>query len=83
MLLVLLLGDSGVGKTNLRSSFTHNEFNVNSRSTIGVDFATKYIVIIFNYKLRTIKIDNNAIKAQIWDTAGQEQFRAITSAYVI
>lgn len=67
---VVLIGDSGVGKSNLLSRFTRNEFNLESRSTIGVEFAT-----------RSITVDGKTIKAQIWDTAGQERYRAITSAY--
>lgn len=67
---VVLIGDSGVGKSNLLSRFTRNEFCLESKSTIGVEFAT-----------RTIEVDTNTIKAQIWDTAGQERYRAITSAY--
>ncbi|CAA7014882.1 unnamed protein product [Microthlaspi erraticum] len=67
---VVLIGDSGVGKSNLLSRFTKNEFNLESKSTIGVEFAT-----------RTLKVDGKVVKAQIWDTAGQERYRAITSAY--
>jgi len=67
---VVLIGDSGVGKSNLLSRFTRNEFNLDSKSTIGVEFAT-----------RSLSIDDKTIKAQIWDTAGQERYRAITSAY--
>lgn len=67
---VVLIGDSGVGKSNLLSRFTRNEFSLESRSTIGVEFAT-----------RSIQVDGKTIKAQIWDTAGQERYRAITSAY--
>ncbi|XP_020354400.1 ras-related protein Rab-11B-like [Oncorhynchus nerka] len=67
---VVLIGDSGVGKSNLLSRFTRNEFNLESKSTIGVEFAT-----------RSIQVDGKMIKAQIWDTAGQERYRAITSAY--
>ena len=67
---VVLIGDSGVGKSNLLSRFTRNEFNLESKSTIGVEFATKSIVA-----------EGKTIKAQIWDTAGQERYRAITSAY--
>jgi len=67
---VVLIGDSGVGKSNLLSRFTRNEFCLESKSTIGVEFAT-----------RSIKVDGKTIKAQIWDTAGQERYRAITSAY--
>ena len=66
---VVLIGDSGVGKSNLLSRFTRNEFNLESKSTIGVEFAT-----------RSIQVDGKTIKAQIWDTAGQERYRAITSA---
>ncbi|KAN0075507.1 Ras family domain containing protein [Tylopilus felleus] len=67
---VVLIGDSGVGKSNLLSRFTRNEFNLDSKSTIGVEFAT-----------RSINVDGKTVKAQIWDTAGQERYRAITSAY--
>jgi small GTP-binding protein len=67
--LVVLIGDSGVGKSNLLSRFTRDEFNPESKSTIGVEFAT-----------RSLKIEDKTIKAQIWDTAGQERYRAITSA---
>uniref|UniRef100_A0A8C5E2H0 Ras-related protein Rab-11A-like n=1 Tax=Gouania willdenowi TaxID=441366 RepID=A0A8C5E2H0_GOUWI len=69
-LLFVLIGDSGVGKSNLLSRFTRNEFNLESKSTIGVEFAT-----------RSIQVEGKTIKAQIWDTAGQERYRAITSAY--
>ncbi|XP_058095528.1 ras-related protein RIC2-like [Magnolia sinica] len=67
---VVLIGDSGVGKSNLLSRFTRNEFSLESKSTIGVEFAT-----------RSLNVDGKVIKAQIWDTAGQERYRAITSAY--
>lgn len=67
---VVLIGDSGVGKSNLLSRFTRDEFNLESKSTIGVEFATK-----------SIHVEGKIIKAQIWDTAGQERYRAITSAY--
>jgi len=67
---IVLIGDSGVGKSNLLSRFTRNEFNLESKSTIGVEFATK-----------SIQVEGKTIKAQIWDTAGQERYRAITSAY--
>ena len=66
----MLIGDSGVGKSNLLSRFTRNEFNLESKSTIGVEFAT-----------RSVQVDGKSIKAQIWDTAGQERYRAITTAY--
>lgn len=67
---IVLIGDSGVGKSNILSRFTRNEFSVESKSTIGVEFAT-----------RSIEIEKKVVKAQIWDTAGQERYRAITSAY--
>uniref|UniRef100_A0A914PZS8 Ras-related protein Rab-25 n=1 Tax=Panagrolaimus davidi TaxID=227884 RepID=A0A914PZS8_9BILA len=65
-----MIGDSGVGKSNLLSRFTSNEFDLSSKTTIGVEFATK-----------TIQFDDKKIKAQIWDTAGQERYRAVTAAY--
>ncbi|XP_076868673.1 ras-related protein Rab-25b [Brachyhypopomus gauderio] len=67
---VVLIGESGVGKSNLLSRFTKNEFNHDSRTTIGVEFST-----------RTMELNGLTIKAQIWDTAGLERYRAITSAY--
>ncbi|XP_016391803.1 ras-related protein Rab-25-like, partial [Sinocyclocheilus rhinocerous] len=69
-LAVVLIGESGVGKSNLLSRFTKNEFNHDSRTTIGVEFST-----------RTVQLNGLTIKAQIWDTAGLERYRAITSAY--
>ncbi|KAK6475030.1 ras-related protein Rab-11A [Huso huso] len=63
---VVLIGDSGVGKSNLLSRFTRNEFNLESKSTIGVEFAT-----------RSIQVDGKTIKAQIWDTAGQETYSVV------
>ncbi|KCZ76008.1 hypothetical protein H311_03002 [Anncaliia algerae PRA109] len=67
---IVLVGDSGVGKTNLLSRLTKQEFSATLPSTIGVEFATV-----------TFKMDEDNVKAQIWDTAGQERYRAITSAY--
>eukprot|EP01117_Protostelium_nocturnum_P002002 TRINITY_DN12653_c0_g1_i1.p1 TRINITY_DN12653_c0_g1~~TRINITY_DN12653_c0_g1_i1.p1 ORF type:complete len:213 (+),score=61.60 TRINITY_DN12653_c0_g1_i1:144-782(+) len=67
---IVLIGDSGVGKSNLLSRFSRNEFNLETKSTIGVEFAT-----------RSIRTEGKTIKAQTWDTAGQERYRAITSAY--
>lgn len=67
---MVLIGDSGVGKSSLLSRFTRNEFNLESKSTIGVEFAT-----------RSIEVDGKTIKAQIWDTAGQERFHTITTSY--
>lgn len=67
---VVLIGDSAVGKSNLLSRFARNEFDTNSKATIGVEFQTQ-----------VVDIDGKEVKAQIWDTAGQERFRAVTSAY--
>ena len=66
----VIIGDSGVGKSNLLSRFTKDEFSKDSKSTIGVEFAT-----------RQIQHDGKTIEAQVWDTAGQERYRAITAAY--
>ena len=62
MFKVVLIGDSAVGKSQLLARFARNEFNVDSKATIGVEFQTK-----------TLVIDQKAVKAQIWDTAGQER----------
>ncbi|XP_048426541.1 ras-related protein RABA4d [Pyrus x bretschneideri] len=67
---VVLIGDSAVGKTQLLARFARNEFSVDSKATIGVEFQTK-----------TLVLDQKTVKAQIWDTAGQERYRAVTSAY--
>lgn len=67
---VVLIGDSAVGKSQLLARFARNEFSLESKATIGVEFQTK-----------TLTIDHKMIKAQIWDTAGQERYRAVTSAY--
>lgn len=70
VLKVVLIGDSAVGKSQLLARFARNEFSLDSKATIGVEFQTK-----------TLLIDHKTIKAQIWDTAGQERYRAVTSAY--
>ncbi|XP_034918798.1 ras-related protein RABA4d [Populus alba] len=67
---IVLIGDSAVGKSQLLARFARNEFTVDSKATIGVEFQTK-----------TLAIHNKTVKAQIWDTAGQERYRAVTSAY--
>jgi len=68
---IVLVGDSGVGKSNLLSRFTKNVFTLDEKSTIGVEFATRIISME----------DGKNIKMQVWDTAGQERYRAITKAY--
>ncbi|KAG2542847.1 ras-related protein Rab11D-like [Panicum virgatum] len=67
---VVLIGDSAVGKSQILARFARNEFSLDSKATIGVEFQT-----------RTLVIDHRSVKAQIWDTAGQERYRAVTSAY--
>jgi Ras-related protein Rab-1A len=67
---LLLIGDSGVGKSSLLTRFTESVFSDSYMSTIGVDF-----------KIQTLMIDDKIVKLQIWDTAGQERFRTITSSY--
>lgn len=67
---IILIGDSGVGKTSLMTRFTDKEYYESMSSTIGVDF-----------KIKTITIEKSRVKLQIWDTAGQERFRAVVSNY--
>jgi Ras-related protein Rab-1A len=67
---LLLIGDSGVGKSCLLLRFADDTYTESYISTIGVDF-----------KIRTVTIDGKMVKLQIWDTAGQERFRTITASY--
>ena len=67
---ILIIGDSGVGKSCLLLRFADDSFNESHMSSIGVDF-----------KIKTIEIEGKIIKLQIWDTAGQERFRTIISSY--
>ena len=67
---IIVVGDSGVGKTNLINRFASDKFDTNSKATIGVEFVYK-----------TLKINKEVIKVEVWDTAGQERYRAITSSY--
>ncbi|KAI3716949.1 hypothetical protein L1987_68195 [Smallanthus sonchifolius] len=67
---VVMIGDSGVGKSNLLSRFSKNKFSLDSRSTIRVEFAT-----------RSIQVEDKVTKSQIWDTVGHDIYQAIMSAY--
>ena len=67
---LLIIGDSGVGKSCILLRFVDDQFTPSFITTIGIDF-----------KIKTIEIDGKQIKLQIWDTAGQERFRTITTAY--
>ena len=67
---ILIIGESGVGKTCLLLRFTEDSFTTTFLTTIGIDF-----------KIKIINLENKLIKLQIWDTAGQERFRTITKTY--
>ena len=67
---VVIVGDSGVGKTNLIGRYLKNEYRQDTKATVGVEFGEK------KYDISGLKI-----KAQLWDTAGQERYKAITSMY--
>ena len=67
---VVLIGDSGVGKTNILSRYVRDEFSIETKSTVGVEFGSKIV-----------KSNSINIKVQIWDTAGQERYKSITNAY--
>lgn len=64
---MVVVGDSGVGKTNLLGRFVHDTFDFASKSTIGLDLSMKNMVI-----------KEKRVRVQIWDTAGQERYRSIT-----
>ena len=67
---LLIIGDSGVGKSSILMQYIDSVYADNYISTIGVDF-----------KIKTIELDGKQIKLQVWDTAGQERFRTIISSY--
>ncbi|KAG0725155.1 Ras-related protein Rab-18 [Chionoecetes opilio] len=67
---ILIIGESGVGKSSLLLRFTDDTFDIEQSATIGVDF-----------KVKTVTVDGNTVKLAIWDTAGQERFRTLTPSY--
>jgi small GTP-binding protein len=67
---IVIIGDSGVGKSNIMSRYLKDEFSIETKTTVGVEFGAKHI-----------EINGMNIKAQIWDTAGQERYKSITNAY--
>ena len=67
---VVIVGDSGVGKTNLVRRFATNTFNKESKATVGVEFLSKSYIV-----------NDRVFKIELWDTAGQERYKSITSAY--
>ena len=69
---VLILGDSFVGKTNMLKRFLNDEFDMNTKETVGVEFGSKNFIL---------GEKEDIVKAQIWDTAGQERYRSVTKAY--
>ena len=67
---IIIIGDAGVGKSNILTRYVKNEFDSSKQPTVGVEFSSK-----------KIKVDNKSIKLQIWDTAGQEKFKAVSKQY--
>jgi len=70
LLKVIILGDSGVGKTCLLNQFINRKFDTRYKATIGADFMTK-----------ELEIDGTIVTLQIWDTAGQERFQSLGTAF--
>lgn len=66
----IMVGDSGVGKSNISSRFIKNQFDIESKTTLGVEFFTKDVII-----------NHTNIKVQLWDTAGQERYKSIVTSY--
>lgn len=67
---LIIIGDSGVGKSSILTRYTRNEFSQETKTTIGVELSTSLI-----------NVDEKKLKVAIWDTAGQERFRAATNLY--
>jgi len=67
---VVVVGDSGCGKTSLMHQLVSNEFSKGYKATIGADFETK-----------TILVDNKSVSLQVWDTAGQERFQSLVESF--
>jgi len=70
LLKIIVLGESGVGKTSLLVRYVDNKFNINTKSTIGADFLSKLI-----------EVDDQPVTLQIWDTAGQERFQGLGTTF--
>lgn len=70
LLKVIILGDSGVGKTSLMNQYVNKKFSTQYKATIGADFLTK-----------EVQVDDRLVTMQIWDTAGQERFQSLGVAF--
>lgn len=70
LLKVIILGDSGVGKTSLMNQYVQRKFSKEYKATIGADFLTK-----------ELQLDDKLVTLQIWDTAGQERFQSLGVAF--
>ena len=70
ILKIIIIGDAGVGKSNILIRYTKNEFDASNKPTIGIEFSSK-----------TIDVSGQKVKLQIWDTAGQERYRAVAKQY--
>ena len=70
LLKVLLVGEASVGKTSLMCRFVHKNYNNHYRTTVGIDFES-----------HVLQVDDNSVKIQIWDTAGQEKFKSLSPQY--
>ena len=67
---LILVGDSGAGKSCILNRYLSGGFTPSTKHTIGVEFGMKYI-----------KVGDKTVKLQVWDTAGQERFRSVTRSY--
>ena len=67
---IVLIGDPGVGKSNILLRYTEDKFTTEMKPTVGVEFAS-----------HTLKLPDHTVIAQVWDTAGQERYSSVTKAY--
>ena len=82
---LLLIGDSGVGKTSIITRFVDSLFSLKTNTTISNLYLPRYTYanydLVLDYKIKKIKIDHTVFKLQVWDTAGQEKYRSITKNF--
>lgn len=67
---VVVIGESGVGKTNILSRYINDKFFVSQNTTIGIEFST-----------RIVELEGEKVRVQLWDTAGQERYRALATVF--